>query len=222
MLVLKHVVVANGWTYADALVGGYFAAKNNGPILLSSNNKIINESLDFISKNRAKIFILGGEKMISSDLKNYIDHSLNLPIELIHFSIDGMQMAHTKNIIKAEAKNQEGLLFRFQFKEAKSYKWHLIKEYSKENTASWVPIAEGSYDYKVDIKYEGSPNDSDFSKENRIEVVALTPAKITKFEIEGNGYRNTNHTIIAEATSINSILYKLILKNEITGEIRTL
>ena len=62
------VVVANGFKYIDALVGGYFAAKNNAPMLLTSTEKVNKETLDCIKNANVKQYVLGGTTVISEQM----------------------------------------------------------------------------------------------------------------------------------------------------------
>ena len=58
------ITIANGYNYADAVIGGYFAAKENAPILLSRANLIDIDSLEYIASKKMQNYILGGERVI--------------------------------------------------------------------------------------------------------------------------------------------------------------
>lgn len=58
-------ILASGYIFADALVGGYIGAKMNAPILLTNTNLISAETEEFIADNSLKIYVLGGEKVVS-------------------------------------------------------------------------------------------------------------------------------------------------------------
>ncbi|OLS02261.1 cell wall-binding repeat-containing protein [Tissierella creatinophila] len=61
----KAVVMANGYKYADALVGGYFAAMHNAPMLLSQATKVNTEVLDYVKAAHVNTFVLGGETVVN-------------------------------------------------------------------------------------------------------------------------------------------------------------
>lgn len=73
----SSIVVANGYDYADAVIGGYLAAKNNAPILLSKKATIDINSLDYIANNKMKTYILGGENIIYEGVHEDINFILN-------------------------------------------------------------------------------------------------------------------------------------------------
>lgn len=67
-----NTVVANGYKYADALIGGYFAAKKNAPILLAGADSISADTLKCIEDENVKPYVLGGEYVINADVFNAI------------------------------------------------------------------------------------------------------------------------------------------------------
>lgn len=75
------VVVANGFKYTDALVGGYFAAKMNAPILLTSTNKVNKPTLDCIANTKTNTYVLGGTSIISGDMFESIAQITPKPVE---------------------------------------------------------------------------------------------------------------------------------------------
>lgn len=66
-------ILASGYTFADALVGGYIGAKMNAPILLTNTNLISAETEEFIADNSLKIYVLGGEKVVSDKVLKKIE-----------------------------------------------------------------------------------------------------------------------------------------------------
>lgn len=73
--VTDNIIITNGKSFSDALVGAPLSKKLNAPILLADdfNNGCEYESLDYISKHLSKgrtIYLLGGEGSISSNIVN--------------------------------------------------------------------------------------------------------------------------------------------------------
>ncbi|OBR90741.1 N-acetylmuramoyl-L-alanine amidase LytC precursor [Clostridium ragsdalei P11] len=73
--VTDNIIIADGKSFPDALVGAPLSKKLNAPILLADdfNNGCEYESLDYISKHLSKggtIYLLGGEGSISSNIVN--------------------------------------------------------------------------------------------------------------------------------------------------------
>ncbi|MBC8590186.1 cell wall-binding repeat-containing protein [Wansuia hejianensis] len=84
---LGATIVTNGENYTDALIGGYFAAIKNSPILLANNNnKIHTDVLSYIKNSQAKPFVLGGTAAISSNvfdsIKNAVEETIITEPEL--------------------------------------------------------------------------------------------------------------------------------------------
>lgn len=65
-----YVFIVQGYDFADALTVAPFAKKLNGPIILSGKERLKQETVDEITRlNPKKIFILGGEKVISNEVE---------------------------------------------------------------------------------------------------------------------------------------------------------
>ncbi|MGO1468496.1 MAG: cell wall-binding repeat-containing protein [Tissierella sp.] len=69
-------VVANGHRYTDALIGGYFAAKKNAPIILTNEGQVTEGALHCIGKVDVKSYILGGDSVISDSMFKSIKNKL--------------------------------------------------------------------------------------------------------------------------------------------------
>lgn len=67
-----NLILANGWRYVDALVGGHLAAKERIPIVLAGDKDIGDETLAYIWTNRLNVSLLGGEVSLSNKLVNKI------------------------------------------------------------------------------------------------------------------------------------------------------
>ncbi len=73
----RGVVIANGWEFADAVVGGYLAARENAPILLTKNKIIDIKNLDYIADNNKQTYILGGKTVIHGAITEDIEFILS-------------------------------------------------------------------------------------------------------------------------------------------------
>lgn len=180
----KDIILANGYTYADAALGGYFAAKNNAPILLTKDYKIDNNTLNYIKVKRVTTHIIGGEKVIDKNIYKEVLYALKEPIRLDSFNISGMKIKGSNNVITAEVNNSEKLLYRFYYKNENSKEWNLLRDFSEKNNVNWIPKEKGNYLYKVDIKYEGSPREADFTNESKVEIGSSIPVfyDITRYQ----------------------------------------
>ena len=69
----SNIVIANGKSDSDALVGGYFAVKNNASIILTGKDGASIETLNYIKKIKVKSFLLGGEAAISDIVLNQVE-----------------------------------------------------------------------------------------------------------------------------------------------------
>lgn len=69
-------VVANGHRYTDALIGGYFAAKKNAPIILTNEGQVTEGALHCIGKVDVKSYVLGGQSVINDKMFNSIQKTL--------------------------------------------------------------------------------------------------------------------------------------------------
>lgn len=79
----KIVVLANGYSFIDALPGGVLANSASGTLLLTNQGEIPKETMDEINRiNPNIIYILGGNSSISEDteekLKQYVDNVIRL------------------------------------------------------------------------------------------------------------------------------------------------
>ena len=72
----KKTIVANGYVFADALVGGYLGALYNSPILLTAANKISDDTISYLESNTEIPYVLGGESAISSGVHNGIKNAI--------------------------------------------------------------------------------------------------------------------------------------------------
>ncbi len=73
------VVVANGQGYADALAMAPIAGSKQMPILLTPNDKLTSDTMEFLNKNSYdKSYVLGGTAVVSDNIKN----SLKKPTRL--------------------------------------------------------------------------------------------------------------------------------------------
>lgn len=72
----KIAFVTTGSSFADSVSIGAIAAKYSAPIILSSKDSISNDNLQYIkNKNFSKIYVLGGEKVISNRVFNKLPNA---------------------------------------------------------------------------------------------------------------------------------------------------
>lgn len=74
----EFTLVANGYQFADALIGGYFAGMKNSPIILTGKENIEKEALKYLSDRKVKSFVLGGISVISNNVYNLIESRDNI------------------------------------------------------------------------------------------------------------------------------------------------
>lgn len=76
----QNLILANGYKYADAVVGGYFTSKMNGSILLTQDINMKIENYNFIQENKKDLFILGGftsvSNLLEKDLKDIVEEGV--------------------------------------------------------------------------------------------------------------------------------------------------
>lgn len=73
----KGTIFANGYTFADALSGGYYAVEKDEPIVLLTNNGKNKEANDYVRENGTDLTFLGGNKAISQSTERQIVSSSN-------------------------------------------------------------------------------------------------------------------------------------------------
>lgn len=212
----NSIIVANGYNYADAVIGGYFAAKENAPILLSKDKAIDLDSLGYIASNKKQTYVLGGESVISNDVFVDINLAFKDPIELKALNIDGTGENFTPHKVRAETNIVDEVVYKFFLKHENDERWTALQDYTKKPTIDWVPTKEGNYDFKVKVKYENSKRVA-AEEDKTIKIDPLKPAKINSLELEGNRYEKNNQTIIADARGTNSVLYKFYIQDKKTG-----
>lgn len=74
----SSAVIANGWKYADAVVGGYFAAVKDAPILLTKEDDLKDALTNYLAKGNGQTYILGGQAVID-----------DYAYDLIKWSVEG-------------------------------------------------------------------------------------------------------------------------------------
>ena len=72
----SEVIIANGYVFADSVVGGYYGYKKNAPIILTRKNKLVTSTLNYISKTKKDTTILGLygaiDKIVESNLNKIL------------------------------------------------------------------------------------------------------------------------------------------------------
>ena len=101
----NEFVIANGYEFPDAVIGGYFAAKKNASILLAKDKLISNENLDYITNKNANINVLGGEKAINIGIVDDINFIINQNVKIEDVSTDFIENGNLKSVDRVYYKN---------------------------------------------------------------------------------------------------------------------
>lgn len=84
----SQAVIANGWTYVDALAATPLAARHNAPILLVNQNTMQPEVTFHLKYHEVdKAYVVGGELQVAKALKAKIQDAINserIPIRVKH------------------------------------------------------------------------------------------------------------------------------------------
>lgn len=86
----KATVIANGYSSADAVVGGYFANEIGAPIILTPGNRLQQQTYDYLYENRKETVVLGLYSAVSKEVEDDINSALSgekREIEVIEESI---------------------------------------------------------------------------------------------------------------------------------------
>lgn len=68
----KNTIVASGWNYADALIGGYLGAYYKIPILLTTNKSLSPITNQYIKSNSQHSYLLGGDTVVTKEVYDNI------------------------------------------------------------------------------------------------------------------------------------------------------
>ncbi len=69
----KVAFLANGWNNTDALIGGYYAAMENAPMLLTRQNMLFDNVADYIAAKPSKVYFLGGRSVLNVNVYRLTD-----------------------------------------------------------------------------------------------------------------------------------------------------
>ncbi len=72
----EKAILANGYVFADALVGGYLGAKKSAPILLTASNMLSDGTAGYVKDNFTSAYILGGHAAIDSTVEINLNKAL--------------------------------------------------------------------------------------------------------------------------------------------------
>lgn len=75
----KAIIVNDGKinrSFIDAVVGGYFGAKYNAPILLTGGQSISLETQNYLYNNTNNAYVLGGSKAVADDILKIIEKTI--------------------------------------------------------------------------------------------------------------------------------------------------
>lgn len=114
-------VIANGRNFPDAVIGGYLAAKENASILLSEDNIIDINSLDYIASNKKKSYVLGGESVIFKGVFEDINSILNENVIIKDEKTDVSGSSEFKDVVE-----------RVYYRDGKAFRRQIIRTASKD------------------------------------------------------------------------------------------
>lgn len=74
----RYVIIATGANFPDALAGGSLATNFNAPLLLVQEDEVTEDVLNYLTaKGVKKVFVLGGEAIISNAVLQAIEDAIN-------------------------------------------------------------------------------------------------------------------------------------------------
>ncbi|WP_165442840.1 glucosaminidase domain-containing protein [Senegalia massiliensis] len=157
------------------------------------------------------------------DAHLYKDITINTkPTSINEVTIEGTNYTNSKLTITANGTSDNGVLYQFWVKDLSTMKWTMLKDYSEENSATWIPEKSGNYLYGVHVKDKNSLENVDVHLYKDIKVESLPPANLLELKIEGINYTNSKLTITANGTSENGVLYQFWRKDKSTGNWKVL
>lgn len=74
----SKIILASGYKYYDAIVGGYLSIKENAPILLTKADNLKEINKDFIKENNLSTIILGGSLSINKKVEKDLEVALGI------------------------------------------------------------------------------------------------------------------------------------------------
>ena len=78
---IEKIVLASGENFADSLVAGSLANKENAPVLLTQKDNLPQVIKDEINRlSPSQIIIVGGEKSVSKAVQNHIENDLKIKV----------------------------------------------------------------------------------------------------------------------------------------------
>lgn len=139
----SSVVIANGWKYADAVVGGYFAAMKDAPMLLAKEDDMKDELTNYLAKGIQQAYILGGSAVVD----DYV-------YDLIKWSLDG----------QVDKKPEKGISQKLYYSKTIQPEFDQVRKFSEDLAAvykngKWGYIDEAGQtviDFKYDAAYSFS------------------------------------------------------------------
>ena len=163
-----EVVMANGYVFADALVGGYLGAHYKNPILLSNVHEITNETVDYLKKKTSRAFVLGGTLAIGDYVFNQVKQAVEFKNPLLEVTIIGE--AKEGSVLKAQVEPADAKVI-YQWKRVLTTRPREIKEDIPGATSNRYTVSADDVSYSVLVevqgigKYEGIVTDKLFIPE---------------------------------------------------------
>lgn len=97
----SEVIVANGYVFADSVIGGYFAYQRNAPIILTRKDGLADSTFRYIDKIKKDINILGLYNAVEED----IETELNIVLRTDSFKNEFFLLPKTDKYDRVEASN---------------------------------------------------------------------------------------------------------------------
>ena len=173
----KAVVVANGYKSADALVGGYFAAMMDAPILLTNTNKITLDVLAFIKDAEVNTYVLGGETAVSGDVYTKVEEQLvvteeDLKVESVSaINAKTIEVTFNKAVAEADQAKAEFELLRGTFKQNTTVEW------AEDGMSATLTVAGKLQDSKYTVNVSG------LTEEVLTKTITVEAQKVASIEI---------------------------------------
>lgn len=132
-------VIANGYVYADALVGGYLGAKFGAPILLANTNSIPTAVVDHLAEDTTGAFVLGGTAPISDAVFTKINSAVSKTIPLTKVTISGKTIEGSELTASVEP---SGAKVAYQWKRWQTTPKVVLTAIPGATAKHYTPVAE--------------------------------------------------------------------------------
>ena len=132
-------VMANGYVYADALVGGYLGAYFGAPILLTNANTISDRVISHLREQTTAAFVLGGLAPISEPVYNKIKSAVSATTALTKVTITGKTIAGSELTASVEP---VGAKVTYQWKRLQTSPQLILTDISGATASKYTTVEE--------------------------------------------------------------------------------